>query len=281
MINVAIFISGRTFGYKECLLSFIQKINRQKYNIHLFFSINSFSFGSHENINNILLDIQNLFQGVIANIHIEPYKLPKSFVDNRVKNGTYTFHYNQLSCFYNDAKNMEMIENYEIKNNIKFDVICKTRCDLFLHNPFLEFVVDNPQELIIHNKHVQDISHWGLSDTPLMISDAFAYGNKRSMQIYCSTHKWILENDYLMKGKYCQTFEIYLTDSIIKHIFYTEPGGGQTAMMTKNEIIAKYRDSGIEIITENSIVYQLIPMHIRQKNNFVVDRNNVYKYTQI
>lgn len=171
-----------------------------------------------------------MFKGVIANIYIEPYKLPQTFVDNRLKHGSYDFHYNQLSCFYNDAKNMEIIEHFENKNNIKFDIICKTRSDLFVHNPILEFIIDNPQDIVIHNKHTENIRHWGgiYTDTPLMISDAFAYGNKQSMKIYCSTYKWILENDLLMEGKYLQTFEIYLTDSVLKHVFYKVQGGRRT-----------------------------------------------------
>ena len=282
MINIAVFISGRTFGYKECLLSFIQKINIQKYNVRLFLSINTFSFGVNENINNTVLDIQNLFRDIIANIYIEPYKLPKSFVNNRVQNGSNIFHYNQLSCFYNDANNMEMIDIYETQNNIKFDIICKTRSDLFLYIPSIEFIVDNPQDLIIHNKHTENIRHWGhvYTDTPLMISDAFAYGNKQSMKIYCSTYKWILKNDLRMNGKYLQSFEIYLTDSILNHVFYIIPGGETEPRMSRNEIIAKY-SNGIKISTEDSIIYQLIPMHMRQRNNFVVDINNVYEYTQI
>lgn len=282
MINVAVFISGRSLGYRECLFQFLQKIDRTKYNVRLFLSINSLSFGPQENIKSILEDIVNLFQDIIGKLHIEPFRLPKAFVDNRLKHGTDVFHYNQLSCFYNDAKNMENIENYEIDNNIKFDVICKTRSELFFFNQSIEFTVDEPSSVIIHNKHPLDIRHWGhiYKDTPLMISDAFAYGNKESMKIFCSTYNWILENDFRMNGKYLQTFEIYLTDSILNHIFYTIPGGGHEPKMSKDEIMSIYTRR-IKIIQEDCFIYDLIPIHIRGRNNFVVNKDNVYQYTHL
>lgn len=64
-------------------------------------------------------------------------------------------------------------------------------------------------------------------------------------------------------------------------MFFIKYRGGGEPTMTKDEVVAKYNNSGIIIVTENSINYQLIPMHIRQKNNFVVDINNVCDYTQI
>lgn len=139
------------------------------------------SFGKTYNINAILNDLTNHFQDTIAYININEYKMPKTFVDNRISNNITSFHYNVLSCFYNDSKNMEMIEVYEKENNINFDIICKTRSELFLLNDTIEFIVDDPNDLIIRNKHMQNIRHWGhlYNDTPLMISDAFAYGNKK------------------------------------------------------------------------------------------------------
>jgi hypothetical protein len=177
---------------------------------------------------------------------------------------------------------LELIENFEKNNNIIFDIICKTRSDIYFMNNF-DFIVDKKNDLIIRNKHMVDIRFWGhiYKDTPLMISDAFAYGNKISMNYYCSTYDWILKNDLLLKGKYTQTFEIYLTDSILQHVFYNIHGGGENPLLDKTEILNKYinNPNNIVIVYLNNIYYNILPPQIRSKNNFVVDINNVLNYT--
>lgn len=280
MRNIAIFISGRMLGYKENLIPFIKSL-KSKYNIKLFFSINIFSF---ENINtNIPLIIQELqteFGDILAYHNFEKYKLPRSFVENRLQHNMNNFNYNCLSCFYNDKKNMEMIEEYENNNAIKFDVICKTRTELgFKSN--VDFIFNNDEDLIIHNKHMCDIRYWGHihHNTPKMISDAFAYGNKSSMKIYCKTYDWVLQNDLL--HIYSQTFEIYLTDSILQYIFYKHPNGDEP--LSYVEIMDKYENNPhhIKINYLDNILYNIIPTPIRQRNNFVVDKSNVWEYTNI
>jgi hypothetical protein len=192
-----------------------------------------------------------------------------------------------LSCFYNDYKNIELIENFEKNNNMLFDIICKIRSDMIIKSNDFSFILDNPNEFIIRNKHMQDIRFWGhvYKDTPLMISDAFAYGNKISMKHYCSTYEWILKTDLLLKGYYSQTFEIYLTDSILQYVFYKIPGGENDPSLSKEQIIDKYvnNPNGVKIITLNGcdIDYYLLPCEIKSKNNFIVDINNVFEYTQI
>jgi len=76
-----------------------------------------------------------------GSIHFENYKMPKSYVDNKIKNNINIFSYNQLSCFYNDFKNMELIENFEKNENKLFDVICKVRSDMIINCDY-SFIVD-------------------------------------------------------------------------------------------------------------------------------------------
>jgi hypothetical protein len=206
--------------------------------------------------------------------------MPKSFVENRLQHDYNNFHYNCLSCFYNDKKNLELIEKYEIDKNIKFDVICKTRSELSF-NTTVDFLFDNDDELVLHNKHMESIRYWGHihKQTPDMISDAFAYGNKNSMKIYCKTYDWILQNN--QSRIYSQTFEIYLTDSILQHIFYNDHGGDGNEPMSYVEIMNKYVNNPhkIKIHYLSNVHYTIIPPHIRQCNNFTVDKSNVWNYT--
>ena len=281
MRNIAIFISGRMLGYKENLIPFINSLKR-KYNIKLFFSVNIFSFEDHNiHIPLIIHELQSEFGDILAYCNFEKYKMPKSFVEYRLENNMNNFHYNCLSCFYNDKKNMELIEKYEIDNDIKFDLICKTRTELqFISD--VDFIFDNDEDLILHNKHMEDIRYWGHihHNTPKMISDAFAYGNKKSMKIYCKTYDWILQNS--LSRIYSQTFEIYLTDSILQYIFYKNPGGDGDEPLSYAEIMDKYVNNPhkIKIDYPDNIHYNIIPTPIRQCNNFVVDKSNVWEYTQ-
>lgn len=284
MLNIALFVSGRLFGYKECLLPFINTL-KQKYNIFLFFSINSFSLGKmNKNIEYIIDDLKNTFGETIGAIYFEKYKFPRSYVETRISNNINVFSYNCLSCFYNDSKNMELIEKFENNNNILFDIISKIRTDIFFEND-VNFICDNKDDLIIRNKHMTTIQYWGHfhKDTPLMISDCFAYGNKISMKHYCSTYDWILKNDNILNGNYSQTFEIYLTDSILQHVFYNTPGGEKNPLLNKTQIFDKYvnNPNKIKIIYLTNISYNMIPSNIRTQNNFIVDINNVFNYTNI
>ena len=152
--------------------------------------------------------------------------------------------------------------------NIEFDIICKIRSDIIFRSK-VNFIVDNKNDLVLRNQHIMDIRFWGhiYRDTPLMISDAFAYGNKKTMKYYCYTYNWILQNDKLLKGNYIQTFEIYLTDNILQHVFYNIPGGGSVPILTREEIIDKYKNNPnrIEIIYLQNINYELLHNNIRQK----------------
>ena len=283
MTNVALFVSGRLIGFNECLLPFINRL-KQKYNIYVFFSINIFSLDKNSDLEIIKNDLKNNLGDSFGNIYFEEYKMPKSYVENRISNGVNIFSYNCLSCFYNDFKNMELIEDFEKNNNITFDVICKTRSEMICNMDY-EFIIDDKNMLIIRNKHMCDIRYWGdiYFDTPLMISDAFAYGNKLSMKHYTSTYEFILKNDILLNGQYTHAFEIYLTDSILQHVFYNVPGGGYNPILTKEEIIRIYNNipNGCKIHYLENFYYILLDTEIRQRNNLIIDINNVFNYTQI
>jgi len=128
-----------------------------------------------------------------------------------------------------------------------------------------------------------DIRYWGhvYHDTPLMISDSFVYGNKKTMRHYCSTYNWILNTNQLLEGKYLMAGEIYVTDNILQYNFYNMPGGDVTPTLNREQIIDKYKNNpnNIIIIYQNNISYYLLSPEIRQSNNFVVDMDNVYNYT--
>jgi hypothetical protein len=287
MRNIAIFISGRLSGYEENLIPFVNSL-KDRYNIKLFFSINSFTIADND-ISSVITKLEKDFENIIGYYNFEKYKLPRYFVENRLKNKENLrlingdkFSYKSCSQFYNDTKNFELIELYEKMNNIKFDIICKTRADTVFYTN-VDFIFNNYEDLILHNKHIIPIRYWGHIhyDTPIMLSDIFAYGNKNTMRIYCSTYEWILKNE--LESIYSNANEIYLTDNILHYRFYKCTGGDGDPCLSRNEIIDKYENNpnNIQIHTIENVQYDLLSTEIRHKNQLVIiDESNIEEYTE-
>lgn len=160
------------------------------FKIKVFFSINTFSLAKDENIHTIINNLKQLLGDKFGDIYYEDYKLPYDWVQSKLQNGSNAFIYNQMSCFYNDKQNLKLIEEYQIKHNINFDIISKLRTDMYSAPIYLKW--DNPDELIIRTTCTR-LRFWGhlprFSNFPYqMISDAIAYGNIKSMRIYCKTY---------------------------------------------------------------------------------------------
>jgi hypothetical protein len=274
---IALFFSGRIKGYDTSLP--ILLTNLSNHTVKFFFSINTFSLDPHETEASITQHLQSLLGSSLGYIHFEQYKLPRLYVENKLANGSSNFTYNAMSHTYNDFTNYKNIEAYETMHTIPFDIICKMRTDIVFHTP-LTFIQDEKDACIIRNKHIQDIRYWGhiYKDTPIMISDCFAYGNKKSMRIYCKTYPWILENNIKLNGQYTHANEIYLTDSILDKVFYTVPGGGYAPAMTHQEIINTYTHNthNVKIIIVDNIAYTMLPS--RHSVNFNAD-TDIWKYT--
>jgi hypothetical protein len=213
MLTIALFISGRLTCYEEYLLPLLEYLNK-KYKINLFCSINSDYNEKYVN------DLKKY----LVNINFERFMYSEEWISNRILHKkTFLGPFNQLSMFYNDLKCFKMIEKYQHDNNMEFDIICKIRPDMKF-NDFsnIIFIKDDKNLLIINSCVPQyQIYMFGHKDTPLMICDAFAYGNFESMQIYCNTYNWIIEQDKILLGTYDRTFEPYLNESILCCCFDT------------------------------------------------------------
>jgi hypothetical protein len=270
-MNVAIFISGRLLGYKEFLIPTLEKL-KDKYNIKLFLSINS-------DIDYEACQLLNEYKG---EFYFKPYKMPLSYVLNRISNNINTFQYNQLSMFFNDYNNFLLIDKYEKDNNISFDIICKLRADIKVISA-LNFIKDDILTKKIRFKHICQLKHWGhlYHNTPEMISDAFAYGNKISMQKYTNVYFFTLQADIEKKGTYTQPPEVALTDGILKTIMYNIPGGGYKPQFTEQEIINIYNSTNIEFIIQHDVHYIMLDTRLRCKNNIEININNVNDYTDV
>jgi hypothetical protein len=285
-MNVALFISGRILGYDKCLIPMVNNFklaSSADFKVKVFFSINTFSLAKDENILDIIKHLKELLGDKFGDIYYEDYKLPYDWVQSKLQNGTNSFIYNQMSCFYNDKQNLRLIEEYQIMNNMNFDIISKIRSDITSSPIYLKW--DNPNELVLRTS-LTGISFWGhleqFSKLPYqMISDAFAYGNMKSMRIYCKTYDWTLEQNRLRKGHYHPTFEMLLTQSVINYRINDHDDGNNNPNITSEQLLNIFLNNknNIKIIYEKDINYNLLPIQYRNKNNFVVDKTNVLTYT--
>ena len=98
---------------------------------------------------------------------------------------------NIYSMFYHNKKCMDLIENYEKNNNMKFDIVIKYRNDIDT-SEVLNF--DNPP-VSDNTIYIPNNNDWG------GINDQIAYGSKVAMKKYCSLidnyQKYILEDNII------------------------------------------------------------------------------------
>lgn len=212
MINLAIFISGRIKFYDKCLLKIINFLKSQnKYNIKLFLSINS---------DKVYNEVIQCFKDEIGYSEFKPFFYEEDWIENRLKNNRkFLGPYNQLSCFYNDLNNFNLIEKYEKDNNIEFDVLCRLRSDLIFNNlNEVNFHKDNPDDLILNNINLKcRINAFHLS--PPLVSE-LCFGNKKSMKLHCNTYNFMKNMDVKLNGLYNRTFEPYLSESLYNCLIY-------------------------------------------------------------
>jgi hypothetical protein len=213
MLKVALFISGRITCYEENLIPILNKLNNN-YEIHLFISINGVKDGYH-------LEAEEKLAKWLKKSYYEIYKIPENFIENKHPETLFQIvdgqkqPYTNLSCFYNDLQNFNLIDNYEKENNFKYDVLCKLRSDLIFKNiNDIHFITE--ENKILHSCIPPgEIYIYGWKHIPMCISDAFAYGNKETMSVYTNTYNYILEQNKEREGNYRINYEPCVTENLI------------------------------------------------------------------
>jgi hypothetical protein len=276
-MNIAFFISGRIKFYKN-LINFLNNVKKCN-KIILFASVNNYSL---DDVND-QEEFKQFYKDILGDTYFDFFKIEKDIIEVAKLNNNFTVlkMYNQQSCFWNDKKNFEMIEKYQKDNNINFDIICKIRSDMIFRNFNTNFIKDNSEDKILRYKHLMDIRYWGhvYRNTPTLISDAFCYGNYKSMKIYCNTYEFF-KNEYIKsKGIYCPTFELLLTDSLLNYTIVMHYIRNE--QLPKNKIFELYNNCGIKFIIDNNFIYNLPDTNIRSSKNFIVDENNYKDYIQL
>jgi hypothetical protein len=232
MKKIAILLSGRVIKVN----SFIELLKKEKnnYDIDVFISANDIYFDYYDKLQKSL------------GIHLKGFNCSEYNVPDGFKNVWYNYvdgmhnnmligyekttaAYRTLSCVYNDKQCFYMAKQYSETNNFEYDIYLRFRsdiiCDSFpnfdidgINNNILFSVIpvnyfpltitDNPNGQIINGgyHYYGDMKH-----NRKYVTNDIAYGNKKTMEIYCSCYDYVMNKNEFHKGNYFICFEYTIT----------------------------------------------------------------------
>jgi len=227
-MRIALLISGRASRYDVCLLPLLQYNTDTNINIDVFMAIND----ENEDCNyyNIMKEKLNPW---LKNCIIKKYVIPEETmllfnpnesISTRLNHAQVNLQkinnkflpYNCLSMYYNDNLSFNLACEYADNNNFEYDYYIKYRSDII--NIYLPNF--NKSNDVIHLHSVTPICNFisnGLINVPI-VSDAIAYGNRKTMRIYCNTYDFVIKKNKQYNGKYFIAYECSLTDHIYENI---------------------------------------------------------------
>jgi hypothetical protein len=132
--------------------------------------------------------------------------------------------YNCLSMYYNDMITFNVACNYADDNNFEYDLYLKFRSDIIADNIPENIIKPDNNKIHLYN-HVPlcNFISGGIYNQPI-ICDAYAWGNRETMKIYCNTYNYVINKINLYNGEYYVAFECSLTDNIyennVGHSYY-------------------------------------------------------------
>ena len=175
--SVAIIFVGRINGYEECLDNLLYITN--KYNPTVFCSLNEDK--SSDYINNFC----NTFNIKDDQINIEQTILPEwintfmnmnGIITEDVANGIIGISaYKMYSMYYHQYRAFNLIEKYQLNNNMVFDIVLYYRADM-KSTDTLELNMPDDNTVYLPNER----GYYG-------VNDRIAYGNFDTMKKYCNT----------------------------------------------------------------------------------------------
>lgn len=214
-MKIALLVPGRAARYEVCLLPILQKTN---HDIDLFMSINDNE--DCEYYDNMKKNLSKW----LKNIRFESYKIPEPFIFDVEFNKSLDFHhqiidgkevpYNQMSMYYNTFMAYKMATDYEDKQDIKYDIYMRFRVDICNSQipEILEPIDKDELKLycVVPNCDMTALAKHKVR----VISDAWAWSNRKTMAIYCDTYNYVLSQLAITNGKYLVHYESGITDII-------------------------------------------------------------------
>lgn len=223
-MKIAMFLTGRITCY-ENNVNLIKYIT--KHNIDVFASVNDPT-----------VDYKFLYLYNVKKYNFERYKIGTEQYEMVKKHAETRYPEHILSSYYNKMKCMEMLEEYEIERDVKYDIILCFRADILFEND------DNLMHFNIEDYFVGDLDiHIPDCNDAKGINDMIAYGKKPGMKLYCNLYKSIF--DYYEKNKIEQAeqlLKLHLNMSklnIVRYNFNYKLDPGRHAMVIKNKFHLK------------------------------------------
>ena len=178
MKNLAICLSGSLRSINQCYNNFVEKIlepNLNDYNIYLFYCIPNDS-----NVDKVkIITYKNSTIKIIDDIELPNINViwngnPSSCIKDKnstggIKGFLYQLHNLQESYF--------MLLEFEKKNNIKFDIIMRSRHDVYFK-----------EKLFLKEYYVEDKIFVPLFHSYRGINDRFAFGSANVMSVYMNSY---------------------------------------------------------------------------------------------
>ena len=216
-MRIAVLISGRAARFEVCLMPLLNSCKNHDFDI--FMSIND---DDSEYYNYMKNELGTMLKGC----KIQNYILPESFVFDINHNESLWYHhriidnkpvpYNQLSMYFNDMNAFEMASRYSSTNNFEYDMYMKLRSDICNTSmPSLNERDQNEYKLysVIPQCNMTALANYKVP----IVSDAWVWGNKKTMSIYCNTYNYVLQQLNDNCGKYLVHYESGVTDNIYEH----------------------------------------------------------------
>ena len=210
-------IPGRIAMYEIGLLSVLENTNHE---IDLYLSLN----GEYPDCE-YYKKMQNKLGKWIKGLFINKFELDEEFCKilkpSRWPNRThcknyknYFVPYNPMSMFFNEKNAFKMATDYADKNNFEYDCYMKFRPDITPTCNWESLEMPDKDMHIYSSIPFCDFTGRGKHQRRI-VSDAWAYGNRKSMNVYCSTYDYILQETQNSNGLFFISFECTLVDCLV------------------------------------------------------------------
>lgn len=202
-MRIALLISGRGARYEVGLLRMLEGTEHE---IDLFMALNGEECEYYE-------IMKKRLSRWLCGISIKPFELCDEFCEvyrpelhrntkQEVKGKLVP--YKVMSMYYHDGVAYEMAVRYGEEKGIRYETYMKYRSDML--GGVIPSDIGTTPGVLYSNKLLCQVNDW--------ISDAWAWGDKDVMRVYCSTYEYAVRRNADSSGSYYISFEDTLTDNI-------------------------------------------------------------------
>jgi hypothetical protein len=170
-MKIAVCFSGRVLTYEDMSEWFQKWVQTSEHEIHTFCSINGQLDEYHANF---------IKQFEIKKHHFQTFFLPfdaSIFIGRkRGETNVYNFH----SMWFNRKRVVELVERYQVENDITYDIVLHFRADIKTHQDLVFNIPEDDDSL-----YVPHGSDW------CGLNDQVAYGKMAAIKKYSNMHDFI------------------------------------------------------------------------------------------